>query len=268
MFKKLYSDDNIIKKSEKLPNKVKTSLEKGKIIQNEWKNYSLNSLINDCINIENNIRNIKILNKINFNDNYNFKFIQNQYNNLIKSIKIYGIIEKKNTFIFKKYEQTSNWDIFKISGENYNILTKIKNYGKNNYIGKICEGELEINKIYKWKIKILKSSKKRIIVGISLTNFPDDSDDYCQYGWHFNCYDSKLYSKFDKGKQTNLSEVKDEIIIVFDSKNGTLKFIINNEDKGNSYTNIPLEEPLTPIVFLYDENDSVMINKYKDDYST
>ena len=40
---------------------------------------------------------------------------------------------------------------------------------------------------------------------------------------------------------------------------GTLKFIINNEDKGESYTNIPVDKPLFPAVCLYDINDSVEI---------
>ena len=40
---------------------------------------------------------------------------------------------------------------------------------------------------------------------------------------------------------------------------GTLKFIINNKDEGDSYTNIPLDKPLFPAVFLYNINDSVEI---------
>ena len=60
----MYIDKNIIKNCEKLPNKIKNSLEKGKKIGNEWKNENkLCSLINDCINIENNINDIKIIDK-------------------------------------------------------------------------------------------------------------------------------------------------------------------------------------------------------------
>ena len=40
---------------------------------------------------------------------------------------------------------------------------------------------------------------------------------------------------------------------------GTLKFIIDNQDKGNSYINIPINKPLFPAVFLYDKNNSVEI---------
>ena len=39
----------------------------------------------------------------------------------------------------------------------------------------------------------------------------------------------------------------------------TLKFIVDNEDKGDSYTDIPLEKPIFPSVLLYHTNDSVEI---------
>lgn len=43
---------------------------------------------------------------------------------------------------------------------------------------------------------------------------------------------------------------------------GALKFIIDNKDKGCSYTDIPLDKPLVPVVFLYSANDSVEVIKY------
>ena len=42
-------------------------------------------------------------------------------------------------------------------------------------------------------------------------------------------------------------------------KKRTLKFIINNEDKGDSYSKIPIDKPIFPAVLLYDQNDSVEI---------
>ena len=57
--------EDIIKQSEKLPNKIKTSLEKGKLIDKQWNdnNNELNSLIHYCLNIEENIQNINIINE-------------------------------------------------------------------------------------------------------------------------------------------------------------------------------------------------------------
>ena len=44
-------------------------------------------------------------------------------------------------------------------------------------------------------------------------------------------------------------------------KKRALKFIINNEDKGDSYTNIPLDKPIFPVVFLYNLDDCVEITE-------
>ena len=59
-YNNIYFKEDIIKKSEKLPNKIKKSIEKGKIINKEWNENNLSSLINDCIIIENNIKEINI----------------------------------------------------------------------------------------------------------------------------------------------------------------------------------------------------------------
>ena len=63
-FEKIYFNEDILKENEKLPNSIKISLEKGKSIEKEWNNNNnkLNSLINDCINIENNIKNLNLIN--------------------------------------------------------------------------------------------------------------------------------------------------------------------------------------------------------------
>ena len=87
-YEKIFLNERIIKDSEKLPNEVKISLEKGKSIEKEWNDENkLNSLINDCINIENNINEINTINnkiqKINdYNDNIEIKFLPNEENNI------------------------------------------------------------------------------------------------------------------------------------------------------------------------------------------
>ena len=44
-------------------------------------------------------------------------------------------------------------------------------------------------------------------------------------------------------------------------KKRTLKFIINNKDQGESYTNIQMDKPLFPAVCLYNKNDSIEITE-------
>ena len=60
IFDNKYINGDLIKKVEKLPNQIKLSLEKGKLIDKEWDERNINSYINDCINIENNIKIINI----------------------------------------------------------------------------------------------------------------------------------------------------------------------------------------------------------------
>ena len=57
--------------------------------------------------------------------------------------------------------------------------------------------------------------------------------------------------------------MKNDIVVVMNMKKRSLKFIINNEDKGYSYENIPIDKPLFPAVLLHDQNDSIEISDYE-----
>ena len=112
-----YFGEDIIKKCEKLPKKIKISLDKGKLIDKKWESNNLYSNINDCINIENNIKNIneinEIINKCDIKNKIKFYFNpkENQLNEFLKSIKSFGQIYYK-IFRSKNVQQ---------------ILTKIEN---------------------------------------------------------------------------------------------------------------------------------------------
>ena len=155
----------------------------------------------------------------------------------------------------------NNDRIYTLSGDNKNILTKTGNGG---WMGTICEYELDKSiEEHKWKIKILKTTQNKwIFVGVAPSDFDINSSDWSTCGWYFYCYDSCLYSgpPFNyNGKQTNLAKVDNEIVIIMNMKKRSLKFVINGEDKGDSYTNIPLDKPIYPAVLLCDLNDSVKI---------
>ena len=135
-------------------------------------------------------------------------------------------------------------------------------------MGTICENELDKSiDEHKWKIKILKSPHKYIMVGAAPSNFNISSSNHSNCGWYCYCANSDLYSgppyKYS-GKGSGLSEIKDEIIIVMNMKKRTLKFIINNEDKGDSYINIPIDKPIFPAVLLLNKDDSVEISEYEE----
>ena len=130
-------------------------------------------------------------------------------------------------------------------------------------MGTICENELDKSiEEHKWKIKLLNVIKKELMVGVAPVDFDINSSSFDTCGWYFYSANSTLYSgppfNYDN-KKTNLSKVNDEIIVVMNMKKRTLKFIINNQDKGDFYTNIPIDKPLFPAVLLYNQNDSIKI---------
>ena len=114
----------------------------------------------------------------------------------------------------------------------------------------------------RWKIKILKTQNHYIMVGVAPIDFDVNLSYYNSYGWYFHIGTTNLHSGPPhnySGRKSNLNKVNDDLLVVMDFDKQSLKFIINNEDKGYSYNNIPLDKPLAPVVFLYSKNDSVEI---------
>jgi len=179
-----------------------------------------------------------------------------------------------------------------LSGEMENIVTKPGKEKK--WIRILSKNVLDEKKEYIWKIKILKTNSNNIMVGVAqiesiyLDNNNVIPNVYYGYpfmpippnyllnnlnqnysgkiiknlGWYFCCKDSKLYSDYPHNyskKKTKLKFIKDEIKVVMNLEEKTLKFIVENEDKEVSYENMPIDMPLTPAVLLFDENDSVEI---------
>ena len=265
-FNNLYFKEDTIKNCEKLPNKIKISLEKGKNIDNEWnKKDKLISLINDCINIENNMKEIKIINEIinksNNTINTKIKLITEEDNKFLESLKKYCRISIFNHHIYKFIECDNNINDsrkYKVEGECKNIITKIGQDEK--FICARCENILEKGKEYKWKIKILKTKSGTINIGVAQIDSLIDLDEPYKYGWFLFCKTLTFYSgkphDFFK-KETHLKILKDEITVIMNMNNGSLKFIIGEQQ--DLINNIPLDKNLIPVVTLSNTNDSVEI---------
>ena len=123
-FDKLYFNEEILTETEKLPNKIKISLEKGKTIDKEWNNNKLNSLINDCINIENDIKSInKINEKIKECKSTNKEIKFNSGNDeitILELIKKFGNINSK-----KENNNNDNINILDFNPQNIKFVKKI-----------------------------------------------------------------------------------------------------------------------------------------------
>ena len=262
------------KEISKLPIKINESLKKGNNIDNEWNNENkLCSLINDCLNIEYNIKEINLIKDIidKNNNPVEINFIPKEdgeeLNMFLKNIQSFGEIKCTNNniiFKFKKCPIDINGDKgYKISGENNNIITKT---GKDEvYIGVTCENELKSDKEYKWKIKILKSKKNEINVGVTSIDYDFNLEKPYKYGWYLYCVNSTFFSgpPFNyASKKTKLKKPKDEIIISMNLQKRILKFKIDKEEEEDFYTDIPIDKPIVPIVTLYNKDDSVEIINY------
>ena len=267
----LFFKEEIIKKYEKLPKKISVLSENGKNINKFWNNHNkLSSLINDCINIEKNIDHINEINekilkgKANINLKIKFSPEEIQKHSILEQIKSFGnIFDFSYKYIFKKCPDNTKEDItFIITGDNQNIMTRSTPFNRWNWRGTTCLYELERGKEYKWKIRILKTKNKYVLVGVASIDFIiNQSDWHC--GWYFECSASTLCSgppyNYSDYNGFNLAVVKDEVIVIMNMEKRTLKFIINNEDKGEQYTDIPIDKPLFPTVLLVDKDDFIEI---------
>ena len=270
-FNNIYFKEEIIHRSENLPNELKKSIEKGKLIEKEWNYKKLNKLINDCISIENNITNIKDINenigKCNLNKN-KIVFIpekENEVNEFLEKIKIFGKIEINNedNILYFQFKPGKNYIL------NNNGLIATKNNGGDNWNCTIVGNkEIPLNKVSKWKIKInnfeLKSyTTRNVLIGIGPDNTNNEKEFYNKC-WSFICGDSQLLLKSSNlTKYNNKHKEKlnkgDIIEVIVDRKIGNLTFSINGENYGIACSEIPKEDILYPIVMIYVQNQIVEI---------
>ena len=263
-FDKLIFNEKKMKSIEKLPNKIEKALKKGKNIDNDWNDDNkLCFLINDCLNIENSIKDIKIINSIgNKNINFDIKLNLEEKNikEFIDIIKKFGDIYKYNNFL-KNEIALNNYNDYKLSGENNNIITKI---GSDGYRGTLILDQLAKNEINIWKIKLLNSNDNfHFYVGVAPSDF-EIYESYTKHGWYFYVWSQTLWSgpphnfcnKDTKGKMPNK-----EITFIMNMKEQTLKFLIDNVDYNICYNDIPIDKPLYPAIFMYYQNDSLQFIK-------
>jgi hypothetical protein len=269
-------DEMFLKEKQKYDNtlkKIEKSIAKSKEIENELNDSNkYKASINECLIIENNMPNLnkdieRIKNEIDINKiNSGIKFYpgdDESINEYTEKLKKFGhIYQNSNIFKFKKCpDKISENKLYTVSGKDENIITKT---GVDGWVGIACQNSLEnSSKAYTWTVKILKSYNNTIMVGVATKDFDINSSSYSNNGWYFYCYSSTLYSGDHNNisRKTNLPKVKEEIKIVMDMRRRSLKFIVDNEDKGDSYIGLFTNKPFIPVVFLYHKNDCVEINE-------
>ena len=167
-FDDLYVSKEFMKEAEKLPKEIKSSINKGKKINQQLNDgeKKIISLIYDCLNIENKIKDINLINDKITSYNLNTTTInsdleENLLNNLLDILKILGTIYYSSDYKFnrcpeeiqetQKYEFYENNESIVIkTGKNINNMMNIfNNNNENNYLieqlNDIFEGKLKLN---------------------------------------------------------------------------------------------------------------------------
>jgi hypothetical protein len=118
IFNETFFNNKITKYCEKMTKKIELSLEKGKSIENAWdaNDNKLNSLINDCLNIENNIEEITTINKKlakykSKSIDICFKPEQNEIDDFLYIIQNFGNIKLNNKNVLGKLLKQENLEL-------------------------------------------------------------------------------------------------------------------------------------------------------------
>ena len=141
-YNELLINKELIKDSEKLPNKIKLSIEKGKAINNKWDDINqLNNIITDCINIENNINLINNnIDKLKLNQIITFNFTPDEelLDEFIQKIKSFGNINKFDSLILNNIEDINKF---------YNLVSKNINLTSMKLLYRSTRDGLELQNI-------------------------------------------------------------------------------------------------------------------------
>ena len=190
-----YIRDNTIKEIDNFPNKIKHSIEKGKLTEEEWQDRNkLSSIIHDCLNIEKNILSINLINNIIKQSKNNMKTKikfypeeKNDINKILSNIFYFGKVYKENSLddfnenpileveICSINEVSPNCISFELNGfnkEKYdNYYPKQIKYKDDDFIITIClEGKSEesIDSLFDFFYEFLSEKLENLSLKFSL----------------------------------------------------------------------------------------------------
>jgi hypothetical protein len=145
--------------------------------------------------------------------NLNINFIPEEkgINKFMREIKDFGKIILNNLKFVVCPKRISYSREYCVSGEDRNIITKTGE--DDEWMGTICENELDKSKECIWQIKVLKSEDMKIMVGIAPKDFDINSSMYDNCGWYYSLSDNSLHSEpklENKPKEILKSDIKED----------------------------------------------------------
>ena len=233
-FDKTYFKEEIITKSERLYNKIKLSLNNYKIINKENNNNKTNFLINECIKIENNIRDIETINENvkKCNNSIDLKFIiipdkEDELNESFNYIKNFVKIYSNDVY---KFFNSLKWNKIQIKKNNFFLLNNDKTI-KIDYSG--CWNSYFLEYIFEKEIEYC------ICISVNTFGYNLDSNfigfmnengelsgSYCICQEPQNCFYIKISSEeIFQGKSKFKVQIKNKNYL-------RLKFILNLKTKN------------------------------------
>ena len=147
-YENLFFKEETIKEYEKLPNKINALLEEGKKIENNWEESKIIQIISDCINIENSIKDINIINekieKCKINNDIKIIFSQDEenINSYIETLKNFGRLSNFDSLIIKNDDDYIKFDKLVLAKERINnakliYRTSVDGLNFNSIVNKV-----------------------------------------------------------------------------------------------------------------------------------
>ena len=268
-FDTIYFNENIIKESEKLPNKIKISLEKSKLLDKEYNDNKLISFINNSLIIENNIKDINYINenikKCKTTNNIKINFIKEndeEFIKIIDNIKKFGNLIK----IGNEFKEINNpWTEERFKYGNYFYYT----LKENCYLAEKTQIDNFIHSIKSkyqdkiYKLEFIPFYNKGGYFNIGFADF-SQSTSKCQLressnavslteiGLYINKLNVNNKIKIENGK-------KYEFIIDIKNKN----FILNIDGINNGKYNFNFQDNIFAQASIYKIGNSIRIKTYE-----
>lgn len=131
--------------------------------------------------------------------------------------------------------------------------------------GAFGNAALQLNRIVKWGIKVLKSKKdcELLFVGVAYADVNYNVNYDCwNYGWFYDCHTSSLLVKQPFMEEEPYGDKKvmgygSVVQVVMDTAKGELFFLADSDHAPVAFTDVPLDKPLVPCVILGNPGDSV-----------
>ena len=120
-YNEIFLKEDLIKQTEKLPNKIKISLEIGKKLNEDWNENNLSAKISECINVENNIKDLdKLKNNVDkihsdINKEIIYDLDEKKINEFLEKITNLGNIMIKDNDLYNNFDIQSKNSIFTLN---------------------------------------------------------------------------------------------------------------------------------------------------------